>query len=317
MAEFGRILEERGFWYDYLYHYMITILPSDDKSIDEYFALYRWQWLQHLAQKRLTDIHSEVFDYVEEHPEALARLSWRQYEEVLDSIFKNQGYYTELGPGTNDGGVDIRLYQNSAIPELVTVVQAKRYTSRPIGLDAVAALLGVAVEQRAERGILATTSRFQPKAQRFAKSTQSRIDLPSIELADAKRVSGWCADIAKVLDGYFLGNSTEPPPLVANAPSTELTGKVLVAHGGYEIIANFFGVVEVDFPHEVIVKEIASKRLDPYNSGYEVPAPAIPCAGKRFVAFKHTANDGSVSYWGNGQLYSLWDGTRQWFDHND
>jgi Restriction endonuclease len=43
----------------------------------------------------------------------------------LDAIFKNQGYGTELGPGSNDGGIDLRLYENTTRPELVTVVQAK------------------------------------------------------------------------------------------------------------------------------------------------------------------------------------------------
>ena len=98
----------------------MSLYPTDDKVREDYLSLYRWQWLKHLAEKKVYELHCEIFEYFGEYPGDLHRLHWREFEELLDSIFRNQGYYTELGPGRNDGGVDIRLYQHKGIPEVVT-----------------------------------------------------------------------------------------------------------------------------------------------------------------------------------------------------
>lgn len=109
---FKSMLEMRGFYFDMEDHVTMCIMPLDEKRADEYLALYRWQWIQNLATSRLYDIHIEVFEHFAKHPDHFARLEWRQYEEFLDAVFRNQGFRTELGPGTNDGGGDIRLYQS-------------------------------------------------------------------------------------------------------------------------------------------------------------------------------------------------------------
>ena len=197
--EFCALLEAHEFRCERKNHLSVAIMPLADEAADEFLAVYRWRWIQEMARGRFLSLHSEVFEHFGSHPGDLGRLTWRQYEELLDAIFRNQGFRTELGPGMNDAGVDIRLYQSQAIPELVTLVQAKRYALRPIGLDAVAALFGNVVEQRASRGILATTSYFQPRARKFAASVSQAIDLPSIELVDPTRLGGWCKEIANCL----------------------------------------------------------------------------------------------------------------------
>ncbi len=150
---FRSMLNMHGFYFEMVDHVTMLISPSDEKRADEYLALYRWQWIQNLATRRLYDIHEEVFEHFAKHPDHLARLEWRQYEEFLDAVFRNQSFRTELGPGTNDGGVDIRLYQSQSIPQMVTLIQAKRYVTKPVGLETVAALFGIAVQQRAHKGI--------------------------------------------------------------------------------------------------------------------------------------------------------------------
>jgi hypothetical protein len=124
--ELRALLEKHGFWYELQNHYTVNLMPTDDQRADDYLALQRWQWIQHLAKQRLYDVHSEVFEHFSKHPEHLVRLEWRQYEEFLDAVFRNQGFRTELGSGTNDGGIDIRLYQSQSLPQMVTVVQAKK-----------------------------------------------------------------------------------------------------------------------------------------------------------------------------------------------
>ena len=322
--EFSKLLEARGFEFESEDHISMSISPASDQRKAAFLSLYRLQWIQELAKKRLFDIHSEVFEHFAHSPDDLKQLSWRQYEELLNSIFRNQGFETQLGPGTNDGGIDIRLYQNQAIPQLVTLVQAKRYTHRPINLDAVAALFGVAVEQRASRGILATTSRFQPRAKKFALSTQTRVDIPSIELADATRVGGWCAEIARDLNNFFTSGMLAPPSVINRGLATGLAGKIVVARGGYNITENYFGVIEADFPYEVILRRIGSKITDgDVQIGHEIPDEEKqlhpgPFHQQRFVAFKnHSKYSNELYFWGDRKLFSVWDGSPQYFNNMD
>ena len=82
----------------------------------------------------------------------LTRLHWRDFEILLARIFQAQGFEIELGPGSGDEGVDIRLLQRDPIGDVLTLVQAKRFGPRnKIDLQAVAALYGVGMAQRADK----------------------------------------------------------------------------------------------------------------------------------------------------------------------
>jgi Restriction endonuclease len=225
-----------GLWFENENHYTMSLYPTDDKVREDYLSLYRWQWLKHLAEKKVYELHGEIFEYFGKYPADLQRLHWREFEELLDSIFRNQGYYTELGPGRNDGGVDIRLYQHKGIPEVVTLVQAKRYKD-PIGLQPITSIFGLAAMERAKNAMLATTSYFEPKARQWALSTEQNIDLPQVELADASRIGGWCAEIGKNLNDYFTKGLSVPPAL--KDKTGPLAGKVVVAQGSYNCTNNF------------------------------------------------------------------------------
>lgn len=307
------MLEELGYWYESENHYSFILHPIDDRLGEDFLRLHRWQWLQHLAEKKMYELHSEVFEYFAKHPEDLKRIGWRQFEELLDAIFQNQGFYTELGTGGNDGGVDLRLYQNRAIPEVVTLVQAKRYRN-PIKLEAVAALLGIAAEQRAANAIFATTSRFQPKARRFSLSVEQRVDLPNIELADSSKIGGWCAEISQNLNNYF-SNGLAAPPMIAEQTGPD-AGSIVVAYGGYDCRMNYFAKVEADFPHEAILRPIGSEIVSGDGQiGSEVPSESAPVTWTRearLLAFKK--DRGSV--WADRKSFEKWDGKPQPF-HGD
>jgi hypothetical protein len=288
-----------------------------DQRADDYLSLRRWQWIQHLAKQRLLDIHSEVFGHFAKHPDHLSRLGWRQYEEFLDAVFRNQGFRTELGTGGNDGGVDIRLYQNESLPQMVTLVQAKKYLNRPIKQDTVASLFGNAVLNKAHRGILATTSRFQPGARRFAQSVSCDLNFPQIDLVDSKRVGGWCADIATELNRYFNNGEAPAPPIITQQHLGGLSGQVVVASGGYDMVINHFARVVADFRHEVVLESLKSEEVSgDGHRGTEVPN-INSAPGSRLTAFKRQSKDGSLHFWGGGNLYSLWDGIPQDFDYLD
>ncbi|MCP4268267.1 MAG: restriction endonuclease [Candidatus Brocadiaceae bacterium] len=145
-------------------------------------------------------INLELIEYFSTHPEDLYNLQPRKYEQLIESIFRNQGYRTALGPLSGDKGVDIRLWQKDTIGEIVTLVQLKRYNKNlPVRLEAVQALFGAVESERANRGLFVTTSRFLPGVHDWAKTTGSRITL-----ASSLNVAEWCRQIA--CKGTFIKN---------------------------------------------------------------------------------------------------------------
>jgi len=132
-------------------------------------------------------INEELMRYLAVHPEHLHRLQWRKFEELLDELFSNMGYETTLGPGRGDGGVDIRLIWKEPIGEMLTLVQAKSNNPKyPIKLQPVQALYGAVETERANKGILVSTSDFQPAAKKYVKNQPRRI-----ELAGPKEIKEW------------------------------------------------------------------------------------------------------------------------------
>lgn len=310
---FESMLEDLGYWHESETHYSFILHPIDDRLGEDLLSLHRWQWLQRLAERKMFELHSEVFEHFAKHSEDMQRIEWRQFEELLDAIFKNQGFYTELGTGRNDGGVDLRLYQNRAIPEVVTLVQAKKYKN-PIKLDAVAALLGIAAEQRAANAIFATTSRFQPRARKFAVSVEQRVDLPSVELADSLRISGWCAEVGQHLNNYFA-KGLAAPPVIMEQTGPE-AGSIVVARGGWDCLENYFARIEADFPHEAILRPIGSEIVSgDEQGGTEVPsesARVIWTHMARLLGFKKERG----SIWADRKSFEKWDGRPRPF-HGD
>ena len=317
---FQQLLRKEGYTYEVETHYTFRIFPESEARQQEFLALERWRWIQRLAEKRLYDIHTEVFDHFAKRPDQLRKLGWRQFEEFLDAVFKNQGFITELGSGRNDGGIDLRIYQNASVPEMVAVVQAKRNSKRPVQADAVAAFWSRAVLENAAKAIFATTSYFRPSDRRFAKSVEQRLELSKLELVDAAKLGGWCEEIAAHLENYF-STGTNPPRHIADRAPTDLVGKVVVAHGGYNMIVNHFAVIETDFGAQVILRPIDSTVVDGNeHQGTEVAAVYRPARGvveKRFTAYRSDSKSGAISYNGAQRHYTLWDGTPQVFDHFD
>ena len=291
-------------------HYSFALYPKSEQLREDFLRLHRWQWLQHLSQQKLGELHSEVFEHFAKYPGDLQRLEWRQFEELLDAIFKNQGFYTELGPGGNDGGVDLRLYQSRSIPELVTLVQAKRYIN-PIQQEAVAALWAKAILERAPRALFATTSRFQPAVTRFAAAVEQQVGFPSLELADGNKIAGWCSEIGKTLDDYFANGQAAPP--IVTAETGPLSGKIVVAHDGYNCTMNFFAVIEADFKHEVILRSIGSEAVSgDGQAGFEIPTHTKPAGS--IGALRMLGKKSHDGFWAARRLYHLWDGTPQHFN---
>jgi hypothetical protein len=195
-------------------HYVTHIVHLDEKAItsmglhqrmaevlQDGLALPCWDWNSAPDwQEFVTDfvpdfneVNRELIDYFASHPKELENLHWRHFEELIAAVFKNYGYETVLGTGSHDQGVDLRLIQKDPIGEVITLVQVKRYAAlNPIGLEAVQALSGAVDAERANRGLLVTSSRFLPGAKAFADKLGSRL-----VLCGPADVARWCKQLPK------------------------------------------------------------------------------------------------------------------------
>jgi restriction system protein len=73
-------------------------------------------------------IDQRFIDYLSNNPEKLATIHWRKFEELTAEYFSRAGFQVELGPGQNDGGVDVRIWKprqhSSQAPHCI--IQCKR-----------------------------------------------------------------------------------------------------------------------------------------------------------------------------------------------
>jgi Restriction endonuclease len=90
----------------------------------------------------------------------LPSLAWRELEELIADLLERDGYTVKLGPGRKDGGVDVLATKDLGPAGLfVTVWQAKRLApGYKVGLPIIRELADVRKEERATKGIVATTT---------------------------------------------------------------------------------------------------------------------------------------------------------------
>lgn len=126
-----------------------------------------------------SSLELEVLAYFGRHPELLYSLPPRKFEELVASVFRNNGFDVELTPETHDGGVDIFAVQkNGFAGSTLHLIECKKYSpENKVGIGIVQRMLGVVEQHRANQGIIVTTSSFSSDAQVCAKSSQYRLGL--------------------------------------------------------------------------------------------------------------------------------------------
>jgi HJR/Mrr/RecB family endonuclease len=132
----------------------------------------------------LESVNEQLARYLAKHPEKLYDLRHRKFEELIAELFKDMGYEVELGPGTKDGGVDVRAISKSAVGTALTLIQCKKnHPSNPVGVEVVTRLYGTLAIENATSGLVVTTSFFTAGA----KAERDRVPY-RLGLADYDRV---------------------------------------------------------------------------------------------------------------------------------
>jgi restriction system protein len=97
----------------------------------------------------------------------LTDLSPRDFECLVKQLYREMGYDTRLTTVSKDGGRDIIASKVSPGQQEHLRIECKRYT-KPVGVGIIRSLLGVVSDEKVNKGVLTTTSRFTGPARKFA-----------------------------------------------------------------------------------------------------------------------------------------------------
>ncbi len=111
-------------------------------------------------------IDQRFINYLSNNNHRLGEIHWRKFEELTAEYFEREGFRVEIGPGTNDDGVDVRLWKPEAPEDAkpTCLIQCKRQKTK---IEKVI-IKGLAADVQfmgADYGMIVTTSELSPGAQ--------------------------------------------------------------------------------------------------------------------------------------------------------
>lgn len=320
-AEFEGILRKRGFWYENYDGGEMWIYATDSYYKRDFKEYMRWRWICSLIKPEFDILNEELYAYLGRRPNRLAALHWRDYERLLAALLESQGYDVELGPGHNDGGVDIKLLQRDPLGDIMTLVQAKCYRpDRKIRLEAVQALHGVATADEVAKTMFITTSGYSASAERFA----ARKNVP-MTLYTSENVRHWCEEASHGIVEDKRKLVTDDSIRQAFREARGSHEKMLHSSVGHTITANQFAVVLKETRTAALLLEVGARITDHdghRQRGHEVPdADSIPVLShvqrSAVRRARKIGERGERRFWDGRHFFSPWNGNPVYFDHCD
>lgn len=104
----------------------------------------------------------------------------RLFEETVASVFHDLGYHVKLTAYSEDGGIDVFLYNSN---NQLIGVQVKRYKNK-IGVEQIRSFLGALTLNKCVRGIFVTTSDYEKGAHKAAEVSKN--EFVPIELINSE-----------------------------------------------------------------------------------------------------------------------------------
>ena len=267
------LMESRGFYGEPFDEGRLNIVPLEhhDKAVFGQFREYmRWKWICSLIQGDFDALNAEMYQYFGKNVDQLTRLTWREIEILVAELLQARGFQAELGPGSGDGGVDVRLVQRDPIGDILTLVQVKRYrVDRRIELQAVQALYGAEVAYGAQGSMFITTSDYQPAAMRFAGRENVRMDL---YISDDVR--NWCNDASAGIIEDRTRITTDAEIVRAVREARDNPSRVMHAVCGHTMCYNRFCLVLKESAASGLVIDVPSRIIQ--HDGYKQAGTEVP-----------------------------------------
>lgn len=283
-------------------------LIDESSELQKEFDRYaQWRWICKLVEADSEDVSGDLYKYFAENPNDFHRLPHREFEKLVSSIFSARGWKTQLGPGSGDEGVDLRIWQRDPLGDLLTLVQVKKYAPhRAIKLEAVAALEAHVEREGANRGLFVTTSRYLRGVQRFAARKKHRL-----QLAIPSDLQKWCEEVAQAkrtarIDALAVESFG---PLMAEIRQAGTHPRLVV--GGRS--DRSFCVVLKETPTSALLVHIPSHLVagDLFRGQTMPTLSGETCdQAEEWTVFRsiRSEENGRVRYWGQRSLYQQWDG---------
>lgn len=140
---------------------------------------------EHIRKNTIIAISSQVnekmISYFSKNPHEMKTMNRRLFEEFIAEIFNGFGFEIELTKRTRDGGRDIVAIKNTEV-KLKYLIECKRPDpGNLVSVKPVRELLGVKVDERATKAILATTSYFTPDAHLLSERNKWELELKDFD----------------------------------------------------------------------------------------------------------------------------------------
>ena len=156
------------------------------KQWDGVVALDRLFQGEHIPDDPEVYLDQRYIDYLAKNSEQMGRIHWRNFERLTTEFFRRLGYEVDLGAGTKDGGVDVRVWtdrESKAGPPLM-LIQCKRCKG-VVGIETVKAFWADVHFEGAEKGLIATTSSVSRDSKKI--SDVRKWPMSFAEAADVRR----------------------------------------------------------------------------------------------------------------------------------
>lgn len=109
-------------------------------------------------------IDQRFIDYLSANRDLLGKMHWREFERLTAEFYEREGYKVDLGPGSADGGVDVRVWKDGDVQDTpLCIVQCKRQKEK-VDQVIVKGLYTDIQHENAQYGVLVTTSELTPSA---------------------------------------------------------------------------------------------------------------------------------------------------------
>jgi len=159
---------------------------------------------EHIPNDPGVYLDQRYIDYLAKNGEDLVKMHWRNFERLTSEFFQRQGYEVDLGPGTKDGGVDVRVWtdkEGKAGPPLL-LVQCKR-TKDVVGVETVKAFWTDVAFEKAEQGLIATTAAVSGGGKKICEVRQWPMNF-----AEGEQVKAWARSMWRVWPRGRLNKNT-------------------------------------------------------------------------------------------------------------
>lgn len=170
-----------------------TIKPVEEILWDGGVELEKLFIKEHIPLEKKSFIDQKLINYLQANPDKLEFMHWRNFERLTAEFFNRQDYIVELGPGTNDGGVDLRVYSKEDNNKPYVIIQCKRHkATNKVKIETVKSFFTDVNFENAKKGLIATTSSVEPGGKKVVA-----IRKYPLEFAENKEVIDWVNRMTK------------------------------------------------------------------------------------------------------------------------